>query len=117
MQWRFEKGEDKELVMKQSRQLSAEEEAQMQKEIEGRNGQKRKVEFINGRAKLKKSFQYEIKWVGLSEKYNTWFPRAKLEELGFSKLMQAFDDKMAGREGLSGYGYKVRKYFSYSCRN
>lgn len=58
MQWRFENGEDKELLMKQSRQLSAEEEKQMEKEIEGRNGEKRKVECINGRAKLKKTFQY-----------------------------------------------------------
>lgn len=49
----------------------------------------------------------EIKWVGLSEKNNTWFPLAKLQELGFSKLVQAFDDKIAGREGLSGFNVKV----------
>ncbi|KAJ3384070.1 translational elongation factor EF-1 alpha [Lobulomyces angularis] len=106
IQWRFEKGEDKELVMKQSRQLSDDEKAQMAKEIEGKNGQKRRIEAVVGRAKLKKSFQYEIKWVGLAEKFNSWIARDKLEEWGFSKLMQSFDDKMAGKEGLSGYGMK-----------
>lgn len=78
----------------------------MNKEIEGKNGQKRRIEKINGRAKLKKSFQYEVKWLGMSDKYNTWFPREKLEEYGFSKLLQSFDDKMAGREGLSGFNVK-----------
>jgi len=106
VQWRFENGEDKELIMKQSRQLSKEEEDQMAKEIEGKNGQKRRIEAIVGRAKLKKSFQYEVKWTGMIEKHNTWFPRERLEEWGFSKLLQAFDDKTAGREGLSGFNVK-----------
>lgn len=53
-----------------------------------------------GRAKLKKTFQYEIKWRGMRHKFNTWMSRDKLLELGFQKLVQEFDDKEASREGL-----------------
>jgi elongation factor 3 len=31
-----------------------------------------------GRQKLKKSYQYEIKWRGLDHKFNTWIPREDL---------------------------------------
>lgn len=100
VQWRYEHGEDKELAMKQSRQLSKEEEAVMAQHLTASNGEKRRVEAIVGRAKLKKSFQYEIKWVGLKEKQNGWIPRERLEELGFGKMMQEFDDKAAGRYAI-----------------
>ena len=106
VQWRFEKGEDKELLMKQSRVLSKEEEDQMNKEVTGKNGIKRRIESVVGRAKLKKSFQYEIKWVGMAEKHNSWIPRERLEEWGFSKILQNFDDRMAGKEANQGANIK-----------
>jgi elongation factor 3 len=53
-----------------------------------------------GRAKLKKTFQYEVKWKNLLHKHNTWISREKLLDLGFSKMVQQFDDKEASREGL-----------------
>jgi elongation factor 3 len=52
-----------------------------------------------GRQKLKKSFQYEIKWRNLDHKFNTWIPREELLEKGFTKLVQQFDDLEASREG------------------
>jgi elongation factor 3 len=67
-----------------------------------------------GRQKLKKSFQYEIKWVGKVHKFNTWIPRELLVENGFGKLVTKFDDYEAAREGL---GYRelvpsvIRKHF------
>ena len=97
VQWRYKNGEDEELVMKQSRKMTPEEAEQMQKSITGKNGQQRRIEAIVGRAKLKKSFQYEVKWIGLADKHNSWIPREKLDEWGFQKLVQSFDDKMAGR--------------------
>ena len=71
----------------------------METPIVSQTGEKRKVEFIVGRSKLKKSFQYEIKWVGLEHRHNTWIPRERLLELGFSKMVQKFDDFDASREG------------------
>ena len=67
-----------------------------------------------GRSKLKKSFQYEVKWVGLEHRHNTWLPREDLVEQGFNKIVQAFDDQEASREGQ---GYRdlvpsvIRKHF------
>jgi elongation factor 3 len=47
--------------------LTEEEKAQLEVEFVGKNGQKRKIEMIMGRSKLKKGFQYEIKWRGSVE--------------------------------------------------
>ena len=52
-----------------------------------------------GRQKLKKTFQYEIKWRGLDHKHNTWVPRDELIQKGFTKLVQRFDDLESSREG------------------
>lgn len=52
-----------------------------------------------GRQKLKKSYQYEVKWRGLDHKFNTWVPREDLLEKGFTKLVQQFDDLESSREG------------------
>jgi len=65
----------------------------------GKNGEKRKIELIMGRQKLKKSLQYEIKWKGLDHRYNSWLPRDTLLEKGFTKLIQQFDDLESSREG------------------
>ncbi|KAL7748583.1 translational elongation factor EF-1 alpha [Sorochytrium milnesiophthora] len=109
LRWRFEGDQDKEMLMMDTRKLSPEEEEQMQRDVvigTGDSAQRRKIAAIIGRAKLKKSFQYEISWVGLPAKHNTWMPREDLEKLGFTKLVQTFDDKESAREGLSGFGMK-----------
>jgi elongation factor 3 len=99
LQWRYSAGEDKEVLEKETRIWTDEERVQMEKHITV-NGEKRQIEALLGRTKLKKSFQYEIKWKGKLHKFNTWLSREKLLELGFSKLVQQFDDKEASREGL-----------------
>lgn len=63
--------------------------------------EKRRIEYLIGRQKLKKSFQYEIKWVGLEHRHNTHMSREDLLSHGFQKLVQAFDDREASREGQS----------------
>jgi len=55
--------------------------------------------MIMGRQKLKKSFQYEVKWRGLDHKFNTWVGRDDLMTKGFTKLVQQFDDLESSREG------------------
>ncbi|KAI1003582.1 [NU+] prion formation protein 1 [Podosphaera aphanis] len=100
LQWRYENGDDREVHMKQTRILSDEDRAQMEKwiDLDGKGG--KRIEAIMGRQKWKKTFQYEIKWQGLLPKYNSQVSRETLIELGFSKLIQEFDDHEASREGL-----------------
>lgn len=52
-----------------------------------------------GRQKLKKNFQYEIKWKGLDHKYNTWVSREDLLSKGYTKFVQRFDDLESSRDG------------------
>lgn len=101
LQWRYANGDDREVLMKQTRILTDEDKAQMEKLIDlgdGKGG--RKLEALIGRQKWKKSFQYEVKWVGMLPKYNTMISRETLLDRGFSKLIQEFDDHEASREGL-----------------
>lgn len=114
LQWRYQNGDDREVHMKKSRATSEEERIQMEKPIEWDGREGRVVEAIIGRQKLKKTFQYEIKWKGWLPKFNSFIPREKLIELGFGKAIQRFDDHEASREGL---GYRdlsppvIRKHF------
>jgi elongation factor 3 len=101
LQWRYANGDDREVHMKQTRILSAEDRLQMEKLVDlgdGLGG--KRVEAVMGRQKWKKTFQYEIKWVGMLPKYNSQISRETLIDLGFSKLVQEFDDHEASREGL-----------------
>lgn len=103
LQWRYKFGDDREVLLKESRKISEGEQEMMKKEIEIDDGRgKRAIEAIVGRQKLKKSFQYEIKWKYWKPKYNSWVPKDVLIEHGFDKLVQKFDDHEASREGL-GY--------------
>ncbi|BFZ56701.1 [NU+] prion formation protein 1 [Savitreella phatthalungensis] len=102
IQWRYQFGEDKEVLEKETRKISS---SDVDIDVEvphPKTGEllKRRIEFLVGRQKLKKSFQYEVKWQGLDARWNTFIPRERLVELGFSKLVQRFDDWEAGREGL-----------------
>lgn len=99
IQWRFQDGHDREILEKVTRVLTPGEQALLDKDWVGKNGTKRKMELIMGRQKLKKSFQYEIKWRGLDHRFNTWVPREDLIAKGFTKLVQQFDDLEASREG------------------
>jgi elongation factor 3 len=96
IQWRFQYGEDKEHLAKDENQLSDAEKKALEQKIVI-DGEKRVMDMLVGRRKLKKSYEYEIKWMGLGFDKNTWMPRDKLEKLGFEKTLQRFDDKEAAR--------------------
>ena len=101
LQWRYANGDDREVLMKQTRVLTPEDKAQMDKIVSlGPGMGERKIENLMGRQKYKKTFQYEVKWVGMLPKHNTQISRETLLELGFDKLVQEFDDHEASREGL-----------------
>ncbi|TVY64315.1 [NU+] prion formation protein, partial [Lachnellula suecica] len=101
LQWRYANGDDREVHMKQTRILSEEDKAQMEKMIDLGDGTgPKRIESIMGRQKWKKTFQYEIKWKNMLPKYNSQISAETLKELGFGKLVQDFDDHEASREGL-----------------
>ncbi|EPQ26382.1 uncharacterized protein PFL1_06030 [Pseudozyma flocculosa PF-1] len=106
--WRYQDGHDREVTEKASRKMSEEEKAQMETPIKSTSGEVRRVEYIVGRQKLKKSYQYEIKWRNLEHRHNTWIPRERLLELGFDKMVQQFDDFEASREGAGSREISVK---------
>ncbi|DBA00742.1 TPA: hypothetical protein N0F65_001213 [Lagenidium giganteum] len=99
IQWRFQSGEDKELLAKETRKLTPEEKAKFKLPVNW-EGEKRTLEEIVSRRKLKKSFEYEIKWDKLPVDQNSWIPREKLEKWGWDKLLQIADDREAARANL-----------------
>ena len=101
LQWRYANGDDREVLMKQTRILTEEDKAQMETPIDLGDGKgPRKIEALIGRQKYKKSFQYEVKWLNMLPKYNVMISRETLLDRGFQKLVQEFDDHEASREGL-----------------
>jgi elongation factor 3 len=105
LQWRYANGDDREVLMKATRILSAEDKAQMETPIDLGDGKgARRIEALIGRQKYKKTFQYEVKWLHMLPKFNTMISRETLFDKGFQKLVQEFDDHEASREGL---GYRV----------
>jgi elongation factor 3 len=105
LQWRYANGDDREVFLKQTRILTDADKAQLEKPVDLGDGRgARRIEALMGRQKWKKSFQYEVKWVGLLPKFNTMISRETLDNLGFTKMVQEFDDHEASREGL---GFRV----------
>ena len=104
LQWRYANGDDREIHMKQTRILTPEEKEQMAKYIKLGPGVEGQIEALIGRQKYKKTYQYEVKWVGKLPKHNTMVSKETLLEQGFHKLVQEFDDHESSREGL---GYRI----------
>lgn len=105
LQWRYANGDDREVLMKQTRVLTEEDRVQMDKWIDLKDGKgARQVEALIGRQKHKKDFKYEVQWRNMLPKFNTMVSRDTLVEWGFVKLVQEFDDHEASREGL---GYRI----------
>ncbi|KAL1935065.1 hypothetical protein VTP01DRAFT_4205 [Rhizomucor pusillus] len=100
IQWRYATGEDREELDKVDRQITEEEEKQMSQTFVI-DGEKRVVEDIVGRRKLKQSYEYEVQWVGKSSVENTWIPRQRLEQMGFGKKIAEVDAQEAAKLGLN----------------
>lgn len=102
LQWRFANGVDKEVAMKDTRLLTAEDRKMLERPIDlGDGSGGKRIEALVGRQKWKKSFQYEVKWIGLNPKYNNMISRETLVAHGFGKIVQDFDDAESAREGMS----------------
>jgi elongation factor 3 len=61
LQWRYANGDDREVFLKQTRILTEEDKAQLEKPVDLGDGRgARRIEALIGRQKWKKSFQYEV---------------------------------------------------------
>ncbi|KDQ33991.1 hypothetical protein PLEOSDRAFT_60644 [Pleurotus ostreatus PC15] len=101
MLWRYQTGEDLEELGKATRQIS-EEEAKKMKDgaLVVVEGQKRLIDEIITRKKLKQSYEYEVSFKGLSSSENIWLPRDDLIKRGFEKKVIEVDTREAQRAGL-----------------
>jgi elongation factor 3 len=101
MLWRYQTGEDLEEMQKANRIIS-EEEAQAMKDggVIVIEGQKRLIDEILARKKLKQSYEYEVSFKGLSSSENIWLPRDDLVKRGFEKKVIEVDTREAQRLGL-----------------
>jgi len=101
MLWRYQTGEDLEDMMKANRQISEEEQQKMK---DGAliviEGQKRLIDEILNRKKLKQSYEYEVSLKGMSSSENIWLPRDDLIKRGFEKKVLEVDTREAQRLGL-----------------
>ncbi|CCM05774.1 uncharacterized protein FIBRA_08007 [Fibroporia radiculosa] len=101
MLWRYQTGEDLEEMMKANRQITEEEEKKMKDgSLVIVEGQKRLIDEIIGRKKLKQSYEYEVSFKGLSSSENIWLPRDDLIKRGFEKKVLEVDTREAQRLGL-----------------
>ncbi|KAI8379204.1 armadillo-type protein [Radiomyces spectabilis] len=100
IQWRYATGEDREELEKVDRVINEDEAKQMSQTFVI-DGEKRVVDEIVGRRKLKQSYEYEVSWVGKSSVENTWIPRQKLEAMGFAKKIAEVDAQEAAKLGLN----------------
>ena len=61
LQWRYANGDDREVLLKQTRILTEEDKIQMAKPVDIGDGKgPRNIEALMGRQKYKKTFQYEV---------------------------------------------------------
>ncbi|KDQ59676.1 hypothetical protein JAAARDRAFT_33249 [Jaapia argillacea MUCL 33604] len=101
MLWRYQTGEDLEEMMKANRQITEEEEKKMK---DGSTvvveGQKRLIDEILARKKLKQSYEYEVSFKNMSSTENIWMPRDELVKRGFEKKVIEVDTREAQRLGL-----------------
>jgi len=101
VQWRYQNGNDKELMMKASRQLTDEDKKQMEKQVSF-DGLKRQIKELRSRRKVKKTFEYEVEWVKMdSDEELPWIMRDRLERWGFDKMLQQCDDREAAKANLA----------------
>ncbi|KAI8979028.1 P-loop containing nucleoside triphosphate hydrolase protein [Pilobolus umbonatus] len=99
IQWRYATGEDREELDKNDR--NTEELNKVMQQVFVIDGEKRTIDEIVGRRKLKQSYEYEVCWKGRSTVDNTWISRQKLEDMGFGKKIAEVDSAEAAKMGLN----------------
>ncbi|KAG5463441.1 MAG: translation elongation factor eEF-3, partial [Olpidium bornovanus] len=100
IQWRYASGEDREELEKVTRQETEEDRAAASK-VHVIEGEKKVVDQVLRRRKLKQSYEYEVSWKDRMSADNTWLPRKTLEEMGLHKMIAEVDSAEAAAQGLN----------------
>ena len=107
IRWRYEGGEDKEARAKTTAIITDEERKIMEKPFEvtwkdeetgAVKKEKRVLEKLMSRRKVKKDYHYEVKWKGKTMDFNSWYPREDLAKRGFIKYIKALDSRLAAAQ-------------------
>ena len=107
IRWRYEGGSDKEARSKVTAIITDEEKKIMEKpfevvwkdeETDKMLKEKRVVEKLIARRKVKKEFHYEVKWKNKTMNFNTWYSRDLLIKKGFTKLIKLLDTRLASAQ-------------------
>jgi len=98
IEWRFAGGVDKEQAAKEQIQMTEEELEELRRKAKA--AKRGEVEEIKARKQGKREFEYEVTWVG-GIIPPAWLGRKELEEMGYGKIVQAFDEQLA-MEAASG---------------
>ena len=107
IRWRYEGGQDKEARAKSTAIITPEEQKIMENPFEvswkdEESGslmkEKRVVEKLMARRKVKKEYHYEVKWKGKTMDFNSWYSRESLIKRGFIKLIKLLDIKLAASQ-------------------
>lgn len=97
IRWRYATGEDREAEDKVYRKITDEERQKLEAKLMI-HGVKRQFEKILSRKKLRKSYEYEVKWIGIEE--TSYLERDELIDLGFEKYVNECDMREASALGL-----------------
>jgi len=109
IQWRYQNGDDKEVLVKDSMTLTEAEEKKCLEPIEitfeDKAGKvvksKRVLEKLTGSRKVvKKENTYEVKWANMPMEACTYMNGDKLAKIGFGKHVKCVDEKIAARAGM-----------------
>lgn len=109
IRWRYQHGDDKEALVKDTMTLTEEEKARCKEPVlidfgndEKGNPIKIKMQIeklTGGRKQVKKEYEYEVQFVGRDYNSNKYIQASKLDKWGFGKHMKIVDEKVAARAG------------------
>jgi len=109
IRWRYQHGDDKEALQKDTMTLTAEEKERCKLPVpvdlgNDEKGNPIKVKMViekltGGRKQVKKEYEYEVQFVGRDYNSNRYIPASRLSKHGFDKHMKIVDEKVAARAG------------------
>eukprot|EP00947_MAST-08B_sp_MAST-8B-sp1_P005959 g5959.t1 len=109
IRWRYETGDDKEALVKETMVVTEEEKQAMAKPFEyswkdeateKTMKEKRVIEKIVSRKTDKKKYIYEIKYKDKPMSFNTWHEKEFLFDHGWKKMVDALDARLLALEGM-----------------
>jgi len=108
IRWRFQHGDDKEALQKDTMIMTDEEREKVARpvtfELKDDKGNVTKVKWrieklTGGRKQVKKDYEYEVQFVGMDYNSNRYVSAEKLAKWGYSKHIKVVDEKVAARAG------------------